>query len=217
MDLYELVRGPLAWVALLTFIVGSLYRLISSFAEIGKDNGAYPYGSLKNRVRSIIHWLLPFGSLEMRKRPALAIVTSVFHFGVVLTPLFLVAHNVLWYESWGIQWCSLPESLADIVSVLVILACVFFAVRRMVVPEVRHVSSVVDYLLLAMVALPFITGFLAYHQWGPYRPMLILHILSGEIVLVAIPFTKLSHMLSFVFSRANVGAEFGGVVNSREW
>jgi len=217
MDAYELVRGPLAWVALLTFLVGSLYRLGSMLAEIGKDNGAYPYGNLKNRVRSLLAWLLPFGSREMRQRPVMAVVTSVFHGGVILTPLFLVAHTVLWYESWGVQWCSLPEALTDVVTVLVILGCVFFAGRRMVVPETRHVSSPSDYILLVLVALPFVTGFLAYHQWGPYRPLLILHILSGEILLIAIPFTRLSHMLSFVFSRVNVGSEFGGVVASREW
>jgi hypothetical protein len=82
---------------------------------------------------------------------------------------------------------------------------------------VRNVTYVSDYLLLAVVMLPFLTGFLAYHQLGPYRPMLILHMLAGEIMLIAIPFTRLSHMLFFFFTRAYMGSEFGNVRNARDW
>jgi len=84
-------------------------------------------------------------------------------------------------------------------------------------PEVQNVTFLSDYVLLAVVALPFLTGFLAYHQLGPYRPMLILHILTGEIMLVAIPFTRLSHMFFFFFTRAYMGSEFGNVRNARDW
>ena len=47
--------------------------------------------------------------------------------------------------------------------------------------------------------------------------MVILHILSGEIMLAAIPFTRLAHMLWFFFSRAYMGSEFGAVRNARDW
>jgi nitrate reductase gamma subunit len=47
--------------------------------------------------------------------------------------------------------------------------------------------------------------------------MLILHILTGEILLVAIPFTRLSHMFFFFFTRAYMGSEFGSVRNARDW
>jgi len=79
------------------------------------------------------------------------------------------------------------------------------------------VTFLSDYVLLAVVMLPFLTGFLAYHQLGPYRPMLILHILAGEIMLVAIPFSRLSHMFFFFFTRVYMGSEFGKVRNARDW
>jgi nitrate reductase gamma subunit len=71
--------------------------------------------------------------------------------------------------------------------------------------------------ILAITAAPFITGFLAYHQWIEYRTMLILHILSGETMLMAIPFTRLVHMFYFWFTRAYMGSEFGGVRHARDW
>ena len=217
MDLYEIVRGPLAWVALLVFFLGTMYRIVSMLIEARKDKVVYPYMSLKYGLRSLMHWLIPFGSVNMRKRPVMTIVTFVFHICLVLTPIFLLSHIVLVYESWKIQWCSLPECTADVMSVLVVLACVFFLVRRIVSPEVQNVTFLSDYVLLAVVMLPFLTGFLAYHQMGPYRPMLILHILTGEIMLVAIPFTRLSHMFFFFFTRAYMGSEFGNVRNARDW
>ena len=83
--------------------------------------------------------------------------------------------------------------------------------------EVRNVTSASDFVLLAIVAAPFVTGFLAYHQLGPYRPLLIAHVLTGELMLVCIPFTRLSHMLFFPFTRAYMGCEFGNVRNARDW
>ena len=47
--------------------------------------------------------------------------------------------------------------------------------------------------LLAIALAPFITGFLAYHRTPDYYSWLIAHIICGEIFLVAIPLTKLSH------------------------
>ena len=217
MDVYELVRGPLAWVALIIFVGGSLYRIISMLVTGKKESVLYPSTSVKGAVRSIVHGLIPFGSTYMRRQPLFAIVSTGFHLGTIILPLFLLAHIVLWYESWQILWWSLPDLLADLMAIWVILACIYFLVRRWVVPEVKKVTRPVDILILAIILLTFLTGFLAYHQWGPYRPILISHVLAGEILLVAIPFSKLGHMLFFMFSRAYMGAEFGKVLKAREW
>ena len=217
MDIYELVRGPFAWVALIVFVAGSLYRIVAMLVIGKKEATLYPATSVKDGFRSILHGLVPFGSTYMRRQPLFAVATIGFHLGVIILPLFLLAHIVLWYESWQILWWSLPDLLADIMAIWVILACAYFLVRRWTIPAVKQVTRPTDILLPVIIMLTFLTGFLAYHQWGPYRPMLILHILAGEILLIAIPFSKLGHMLSFMFSRAYMGAEFGKVVKAREW
>ena len=217
MDIYELVRGPFAWVALIVFVAGSLYRIIAMLVTGKKEPALYPSTSFSGAVRSILHGLIPFGSTYMRRQPLFAIVTIGFHLCVIILPLFLLAHIVLWYESWQILWWSLPDLLADLMAIWVILVCIYFIVRRWVVPEVKKVTRPSDILLPAIILLTFLTGFLAYHQWGPYRPIMILHVLAGEILLIAIPFSKLGHMLFFMFSRAYMGAEFGKVLNAREW
>ena len=217
MDYYELVRGPFAWVALIGFILGSLYRIIFPWVRGKKEKTLYPLRSVKNAARSLLHGVIPFGSAYMRKQPVFTIITFVFHICVVLLPIFLLGHIVLWHESWKILWWSMPDLLADMMTIMVICSCVYFFVRRRMVPAVKEVTRLDDYILLIIILLPFLTGFLAYHQWGPYRPMLILHILSGEILLVTIPFTKMAHMVMFPFSRAYMGSEFGSVLEAREW
>ncbi len=147
----------------------------------------------------------------------MTIMTFAFHSCLIITPLFALAHLILLDESWGFRWGALPESLADVMTLVVIAGCVFFLARRLKLPEVRYLTSTSDYVLLAIVAAPFITGFLAYHQWFGYPIFLLLHILSGEIMLMAIPFTRLSHMLYSPFTRAYMGSEFGKVRKAKDW
>jgi nitrate reductase gamma subunit len=216
-DIYEFVRGPLAWVAFTLFFVGSFYR-IAYLLYSGKEETVLDSSrSRKDAARSIVHGLVPFGSTYMRRQPLLTVVTFIFHLCVVIVPVFLLAHIVLWYESWEIQWWSLPDLLADLMALWVVLACGFFLYRRLMIPEVKQVSRPIDYGLPVIIFLTFLTGFLSYHQWGPYRPILILHIISGEVLLVVLPFTKLAHMLFFAFSRGYMGSEFGKHMKARDF
>jgi len=215
---YNFVSGPLVWVSFILFFGGSLYRIVS-MAQMAKktDPVVYHYMSLKYALRSIFHWIIPFGSVNMRKHPAMTIVTFAFHLCLFIAPLFLFAHIILFKASWNISWMYIPDSVADAMTLIVISACIFFLVRRLKLPEARYVTTFSDYAILAMVAAPFITGFWSYHQLAGFRIMGIAHILSGEIMLAAIPFTRLSHMLFFPFTRGYMGSEFGGVRHSRDW
>ncbi|MBW2173430.1 MAG: nitrate reductase [Deltaproteobacteria bacterium] len=211
-DLYAFVRGPLAWVAFIIFIGGSLYRVISMLRLAKKkDVWVYEYTTWRYALRSIIHWIVPFANINSKQRPVFTIVTFTFHICLLLAPIFLLAHIILWDESFSISWWSLPDSVADIMAIIVVVSCGYFLWRRLTQPEAKFVTFGADYIVLAIVAAPFLTGFLAYHQWFNYQFMLILHILTGEIMLAVIPFTRLSHMLFFPLNRAYIGSEFGAV------
>jgi nitrate reductase gamma subunit len=217
-DVYNFVSGPLAWVAFILFIGGSLFRLTSLIILVHrKERFIYTYMSLKYSLRSILRWSTPFATENMRKHPVLTIVAFAFHICLLLTPIFLLAHVTLVEESWNVGWWVLPDGLAQIMTLIVIAGCVFFLVRRLINQEVHYVTAVSDYIILAIVAAPFVTGFLAYFQWFEYQILMILHILAGEIMLVAIPFTRLSHMLFAPLTRAYMGSEFGGVRHAKDW
>ena len=70
--------------------------------------------------------------------------------------------------------------------------------------EVRIVSTLYDYFLIVVSLAAFVTGFLAVHQAPGYDLWLIAHVLSGELLLVLIPATKLWHVVGFFLSRGNL-------------
>ncbi|MBW2569325.1 MAG: nitrate reductase [Deltaproteobacteria bacterium] len=215
--MYEFVSGPLVWIAFIIFIGGSLYKIYCVLSGATKDITLLPHMSLKHSVASIIHWLIPFNNQYMRQRPVFTIVSFAFHICLILTPIFLLAHIVLLDESLSVSWWNLPEGVADWMTVIVIAGAAFYLYRRLTDPVVINVTDNSDFLLLAITALPFITGFLAYHQLFAYKGILIIHILAGELMLIAIPFTRLSHMLFFVFTRALFGSEQGYWKRSKDW
>jgi nitrate reductase gamma subunit len=91
----------------------------------------------------------------------------------------------------------------------VIVAVIFLILRRIALPEVRLITTAYDYLMIAIAVAPFITGFIAAHGTANYNFWIISHVICGEIVLVAIPFTKLSHFVLFFLSRAQLGMDYG--------
>ena len=217
-SIYNFISGPLVWITFIVFIGGSLYRLIRMISLAKKkESFIFSYLSLKYSLRSILHWITPFATVNMRKHPVMTIASFAFHICLFLTPIFLLAHIILLDESWNVSWWSLPDVIADIMTLIVLVSCIFFLFRRLKFPEVKFVSTASDYVLLAVVAAPFITGFMAFHLWFAYQLFFILHILSGEIMLMLIPFTRLSHMIFALFTRAYMGSEFGKIRHARDW
>ncbi len=216
--LYQFVCGPLAWVAFGLFFGGCLFRLLQLLnLAHRKERSIFSYFSLRYSLRSLFHWMIPFGSESMRKNPTMTVVAFAFHICLLLTPIFLLAHVILLEEAWGIRWWTLPDGVADVMTMIVVAACGYFLHRRLRRPEVKYVTSASDYLILAIVAAPFITGLYCSLDLPGYQVMVIAHILSGEIMLAAIPFTRLVHMVYAVLTRAYTGSEFGGIRHARDW
>ncbi len=217
-SVYQFVVGPLAWAAWTLFLGGSLVRLACMYRSARKkDPTVLEYMSFKYGMRSILHWIIPFGAVSWRKHPSMTVATFTFHILLFVVPIFLLGHVVLWDQFFGFSWPTIPEWIADILSVVVVVACLYFASRRILRPEVSFVTRPMDWIVLGIVVMPFLTGFLAYHQFFNYELMLILHIVSGEIMLASIPFTRLNHMLFGLFSRAYMGSEFGAVRHAKDW
>jgi nitrate reductase gamma subunit len=209
-DLYEFLAGPALWAAFIIFIVGLIVRLTNLYGlSKERDRVFYNHVDMKWAFRSIFHWLIPLGSVGLRRQPVAGIAFFVFHVCLLGVPLFLLAHNTLWQEAFGISLPSLPDSVADVLTVVFVIAALVLLARRIVRAEVRFLSTAWDYFLLILTSSPFVTGFLAYHQIGPYKLILILHLLFSEILLIIIPFSKLGHIVLFFFSRASFGFEMG--------
>jgi nitrate reductase gamma subunit len=82
---------------------------------------------------------------------------------------------------------------------------------------VRALSTLRDYLVLLLVAAPFATAYMAYHHWLDYRTVLVTHMIVGEILIGAIPFTKLGHMPFLIFARFFMSSEYAWRPGNRRW
>jgi nitrate reductase gamma subunit len=216
--MYNFLAGPALWTTFIIFFGGLIIRTIHLYRlSRKKDPVIYNHASVSWGLKSILHWLLPWGSASMRQQPLFTFMAFVFHITLLAVPLFLNAHNILWDESWGISLGSLPNAMTDVMTVILLVSIVYLVIRRLVRPEVRILTETWDYILLGLTALPFLTGFLAYHQFGPYELMMILHLITAEIMLILIPFTKLAHMILFFFTRAFIGFEMGERRGARTW
>lgn len=215
--MYNFVSGPLVYLAFAVFIGGMIYTFISTYKLAKKERTVLPTFSGKFGLRSILHWAIPFRNRNTQLRPIFTIISFTFHICLLITPIFLFAHNMLLEKAFGISLPTLNETFGDLLTAVVIMALGFFLVRRLIVPVVNYVSDWKDYVLLLIVAGPFITGFMAYHQVLPNELMQTLHIISGALWLMVIPFTRIVHMLWWPFTRAYMGSEFGAVRHSRDW
>ncbi len=216
--MYSFLAGPALWATFIIFFGGFIFRIIHLYRlSQKKDQVFYNHADFKWGFKSIVQWLIPWGSTSMRQQPVFTFMVFVFHVTLLTVPLFLNAHNILWDESWGISLWSLPNPVIDAMTISLLVTIIFFVIRRLVRREVRIITGTWDYILLGLTAAPFLTGLLAYHQVGPYKIMMILHLLTAHLILILIPFTKLAHMILFFFSRAFIGFELGGRRGARSW
>ncbi len=215
--MYEFVRGPLVWAAFIIFIGGVIYRIVHMMTLAREDKVIHPYISFRFGLRSILHWLTPYATVNMRMRPAFTAISFIFHVCLLITPIFALGHVMSFKESWGISWPAFPDPFTNALTIVVVLTGIVFLLRRLGDPGVRFVTNWKDFTLLAIVLMPYITGIICYYQIMEYTTAITVHIASGALWLMIIPFTRVAHMIFFPLTRIYMGSEFGFVRNSKDW
>jgi nitrate reductase gamma subunit len=150
--------------------------------------------------------------------PFMTIVSTIFHVLLIGMPIFVLGHNILLDNAFGVSIISLSESVSDFLTIVVIVCAGIFLYRRLFLDRVKAITTWADYLFLFLAAAPFITGFFAYHQvFENYKLIISLHIISGELMLMAVPFTKFVHMIYLVIIRFTVKSEYSLGKGNRTW
>ena len=164
--MYDFLTGPMFWLSISICLIGMLVRIVMYFRGLNWQLDrvaykAYPAQGFKGALRSIVKWLIPFGTFGWRRQPFMTVIFFGFHIGAVIVPLFLLAHNVFLKEKIGIALMTLHPAIADVLTWMVVVSAGFLALRRIALPEVRILTTAYDYFILALSVAPFITGLLA--------------------------------------------------------
>jgi nitrate reductase gamma subunit len=127
-----------------------------------------------------------------------SLTSIVFHLAIMIVPVFLAGHIILWFRNTGLSWPAIPNALADVLTIVAVTAAVALAVQRLAAKSTRALSRFQDYALLIVIALPFVSGFMVMHPaYNPYSysAVLFIHVMSANLIMVLIPLTKLTHAL----------------------
>jgi nitrate reductase gamma subunit len=217
----DFIRGQLISIAFVIFILGLIFQLFQFFKLTKKKEWVYPPSPITSEKKTGGQWvafcLASLNGTLWKTDPLMMMMTSVFHVFLISVPIFLLGHNIVLDQSWGLSLWSLPESITDILTVVVLICAAFFLARRLFLARVRAITTTYDYVILLIAAAPFLTGYFAYHQWFNYDTVMTLHILAGEVMLITIPFTKLGHMLFFFLYRFLIGSEYSFAKGARAW
>ena len=213
--MYQFITGPLLWLSFGICIVGLIVRVVRYIRGLDwkLDRVAYkahPIRASGAPSSPSFTGSCPSGPTAGAPSPSTPSVFFAFHVGLVVTPLFLPGHAVIIEERWGMHWPTISMALADVLTITVIVTTIFIAMRRIALPEVRIVTTLYDLLpapdhrdslRLRLSGRCISSGITTSGSTRTFS--------SGELLLIAIPFTKLYHIVGFFLSRGQLGADFG--------
>jgi nitrate reductase gamma subunit len=203
-------RGTGLNLALTVFVLGVVWRLIEIYSLGRKQDLSAP-----RDVPGASGWhtifrrsVPPPGMLKAS--PVSYIGGYVFHAGLAVVIFLFAPHIELIKNLLGLSWPGLPSQMVDFITVVTMAAMVVVLIDRITKPVKRFLSTFDDWFTWTLTFLPLLTGWLAvHHLLLPYTLMLALHILSVELLLICLPFTKLFHAFTVFGSRWYNGAVNG--------
>ncbi|MGO8755919.1 MAG: hypothetical protein ACLQHK_11895 [Gallionellaceae bacterium] len=206
------VRSTGLDIALGIFVLGTLWRLFEIYSLGRKPDLAVPHHRAgASGLHTIFRRSVP--PPGMFKRSAISYAAGyVFHIGLFVIVFLFAQHIKLIQGLTGLSWPGLPAQFIDATAVVTLATMLLVLVERINQPVKRFLSTFEDYATWALTFLPVLTGYLAAkHLMLPYTLMLALHILSVELLLIFLPFTKLMHVFTLWGSRW-----YNGDVNGRK-
>jgi nitrate reductase gamma subunit len=206
----EWARGP-AFVFCFSFMLLGLARHVGVTAwELRRTlrRAGDPSLPLKAIGIATARWLVPVNTI--RREPLFTVTSILFHVAVIGVPVLLAGHVALWAPLVGLTWPTLPNPFADVLTILAVVTAAGLIVQRLAARATRALSRPEDYVLLVLLAFPFVSGFLVMHPaMNPfgYEPTLFVHVMSGNLIFLLMPLTKLTH--AALLPSAHLVAEVG--------
>lgn len=203
--LLEFSMGPLFRLTFALMVLGlarililDLWGMWEAWRRAGDKSIPWPLV-----ISRTIEWIFPVKRV-MHKRPLYSIFAILFHIGLLVTPIFLLAHIRLWEAGLGVSWVSLGADWANWLTLLTIVMGFAILIGRIGSRTSRAISRKQDYLWPVLLLIPFITGGVCANfaiSASMYQTMMLMHVLSAELIFVLMPFTKIAHCVLMPLSQ----------------
>jgi len=201
-DLLMWARGPAFDIALIVFIGGIVLRVVEIIILGRKKDMAPPKGNpVAQGIRTIFSRSAPREGL-VKFAPITYVGGYIFHLGFFIAFFFFAPHIALFTDAFGVSWPAAGRVIIESATALAVLALIALTYSRFTDPVRKALTTFDDYVVLLLSALPLITGYVAVNKlFGDPTMMMAIHILSVNALLIAFPFTKLMHAVTFVMAR----------------
>ena len=202
----EFAKGPLFRFTFAILILGLIRLFVLSIV-----NGLEAKHRAKDKkipvhyVRKLT-WGFLFPIRAFRVKPIYSIVSIIFHIGLLVTPILLWDHSWLFKQSINVSLAgiALNHGVANFLTIITIISGIILLLLRVSTKESRFLSRKQDYLWLVLLIIPSITGYVcANSAISPtsYNGFMLVHVLSGCLIFVLMPFTKLAHCMLMPLSQ----------------
>ncbi|MDP8240417.1 MAG: hypothetical protein P9X24_15105 [Candidatus Hatepunaea meridiana] len=202
----EFAKGPLFTLTFLIMVLGLLRLIIPQvYLLFIRKRDVLRDVKWSKIIKDTLSWIIPIKHFISGTR-LFSLASYIMHIGVIIVPICIIDHIVLWEKFFNINLPSIGQGLADYLTLITIACLLILLGCRTFKKHQRAMSGFMDYFLLIMVILPFASGYLASHpnyNPFPWDVMMLTHLLSAELLFVLIPFSKLAHIILFNFDRTS--------------
>lgn len=201
MDFDSFIEGPLLWFSGLLLIIGILLRSVFFFVSIIRNSKGKDARLLYN-INTLGRFFAPF-HMGLPRRPWYASLRYIFHICMIVVPIWYSGHIMLWaFSRFEWEWAALPDAWSDWMTIILLCLAAYFFIRRIAFKDIRLTSSLSDYVLIILTALPFLTGYFLAHgslDGAAFigERMRSIHVLSSEAMII---------MVVFLFCRTRLNA-----------
>jgi hypothetical protein len=217
MGLLEFARGPALIVAIVVFIAGIVWRIYGIYRRPVKPDHSAPRAS---NVRAPGFRAILSRMWHHRTFRGATVVGTLnaygYHVGLAIVFFGFTPHIAFIRRLTGLSWPAVPGWLFVIAVALVFIGLFYALMIRLTSPVLRLLSNFDDYASWVVTILPMLTGMAVlnlsldspYPLRAAYPVPVALHLLSLELLLVWLPFSKLGHALLVFLSRSTTGVAF---------
>jgi nitrate reductase gamma subunit len=203
-QMLDFARGPFFALTFGFMVLGLLRLVVIQAYSLAVGKGRRLRDAPWRRILGdALTWALPVRHF-IKGTVLFSSASFVLHLGLIVVPLFLAEHVVLWEAFVRIDLPAIGRGLADLLTLTTLVCLGILLGCRLFVRRHRAVSRPIDYVLLVIIMLPFATGYLALHpELNPFRwdAVMLVHVLSAELLFILVPSTKLAHVVTFAFDR----------------
>jgi nitrate reductase gamma subunit len=149
-------------------------------------------------IKETAAWLLP-GKNTVRTAAVFSIISIIFHIGLIIVPVFLFEHIIIWKHVFKFGWPAIGKETADIMTLITIICGLTLLGYRLFSGTRRNLSQARDYAFLILILFIFTSGYMitGSDSFLSFETRMLIHIICGDIAMIIFPFTRLSHCILY--------------------